>query len=141
MWWQPGSGTSAACEYIGFYVGTAAAHGCVFDRPTPKRESQRSLACMEVALTAPLEAVAVHTLTDCVTTLCSPYIPPTYKLTTQEILSLMNQLPIPLLIMGYFNAHNLIWGSFPWVSHCSLLERFLLSAGLCLLNTQKGRPL
>lgn len=44
-------------------------------------------------------------------TLCSTYIPPKFQLKPFDLTNLFEQLSDPFIIMGDFNAHNLLWGS------------------------------
>jgi hypothetical protein len=60
----------------------------------------------QIDLNTNLQAIAVQLSLNKTITLCSIYIPPNYQLQSQEIINLIQQLPIPFLIMGDFNAHN-----------------------------------
>lgn len=99
---------------------------------------QRSAACVEVPLNTNLEAVATRILIDRLITVCSVYIPPNYPLQYVELESLVDQLPPPFLLLGDFNAHNPLWGSGRRDARGALVERLLLSGGLCLLNTTEA---
>ena len=96
---------------------------------------QRSVPCSEVTLNTALEAVATRILLDRIITVCSVYIPPNYQLKYEELEVLCNQLPPPFVLVGDFNAHNPLWGSSRKDTRGALIERFLLSTGLCLQNS------
>ena len=95
---------------------------------------QSGAACAEVTLNTPLEAVAVRLLLDRLVTVVSLYLPPNAPLHIHDLEALVGQLPEPFLIMGDFNAHNPLWGSGRQDSRGKVVERFLLSSRLCLLN-------
>lgn len=97
--------------------------------------TQKHVPCVEVSLNTSLEAVAVRLLTDRLITVCSLYIPPGYSLTVHELECLTEQLPTPFLIMGDFNAHNPLWGSCRRDTRGSVIERFVLLAGVCIMNS------
>lgn len=98
---------------------------------------QRGFPCSEVVLQTSLEAVATRILVDRIITVCSLYIPPSHQLTLEELDGLVSQLPPPFLLLGDFNAHNSLWGSDRRDARGALIERFLLSTGLCLLNSSE----
>ena len=95
---------------------------------------QSGVACALVPLQTSLEAVAVRILLDRLITLVSLYLPPNVPLRLHELQALINQLPKPFLILGDFNAHHPLWGSSRQDSRGGVVERLLLSTGICLLN-------
>ena len=95
---------------------------------------QSGVACSEVPLCTPLEAVAVRLLLDRLITVVSLYLPPNVPLQLNELQRLVGQLPQTFLILGDFNAHHPMWGSIRQDSRGGIVERFLLSSGTCLLN-------
>ena len=56
----------------------------------------------EIKLTTALQAVAVSVSLDKEITVCSIYIPPNFKLQSQQLDSLLQQLPAPYLLVGDF---------------------------------------
>lgn len=81
-----------------------------------------------------LQAVACRISTPQPITVCSIYLPPSSTWTSTEVLSLVTQLPPPVLLVGDFNAQHTLWG-------CSSTNRkghevadFILTSNLCLLN-------
>lgn len=96
------------------------------------------VAACEVTLATPLEAVAARILLDRLVTVCSLYIPPSFALSAGDLEQLADQLPEPFFILGDFNAHNPLWGSQRFDSRGKVIERFVSSRELCVLNT--GEP-
>jgi exonuclease III len=87
-----------------------------------------------IPINTPLQAVACRISTPQPITLCSIYLPPSSNWNSKELLSLVAQLPAPIIFMGDFNAHNTLWS-------CSTNDKrgqevcdFILSSNLCLLN-------
>lgn len=95
---------------------------------------QGGVACSEVPLCTPLEAVAVRLLLDRLITVVSLYLPPNTPLHLSELQGLVGQLPQPFMILGDFNAHHPLWGNIRQDSRGGVVERFLLASGLCLFN-------
>ncbi|XP_050505261.1 uncharacterized protein LOC126883649 [Diabrotica virgifera virgifera] len=88
-------------------------------------------------LTANLEAVAVPTWCPNKITICSIYIPPPpdHPLNEKELVDLIFQLPHPYLLVGDFNAHNIIWGSPHTFGKGKVIENVLNCSDTFLLNT------
>lgn len=98
----------------------------------------RSVACQQLALQTPLEAVSVRAiLFNKLITICSIYIPPNYQLRKTEFYSLIDQLPEPFVITGDFNAHHTIWGDSRCDTRGRLIENFLVSSSTCLFNKKE----
>jgi len=87
-----------------------------------------------VKLTTNLQAVAVRLTLHVAVTLCSVYVPPTYKLVSGELNSLVNQLPKPFIIMGDLNGHNPIWGSTIINNKGKIIEKLIDDHQLCVFN-------
>lgn len=68
-------------------------------------------------------------------TICSVYIPPRHKLTQQQITKLTDQLPVPYLLLGDFNAHSTLWGNQYNNNLGNVIENLLDNSDLMLLNT------
>lgn len=98
---------------------------------------QKSVSCKELSLNTTLEAVAVQLLLDRTISLCSLYIAPSYHLHYKELEHLIDQLPEPFLILGDFNAHNPLWGSHRRDTRGGVIERVLMSTGVCILNNSE----
>lgn len=92
-----------------------------------------------VQLNTNLEAVAIQIHLPQKWTICNVYIPPNYQLEITEMEDLINQLPIPYIIVGDFNSHNSIWGCEKTNGKGRIIENILDNFNhLTLLND--GRP-
>ena len=72
---------------------------------------KKSLQHSSVILNTSLQAVAVQFVSDKQLTVCSLYLPPDLIFNNDDIQNLIDQLPVPFLLLGDFNAHNPLWGS------------------------------
>jgi ribonuclease HI len=87
-----------------------------------------------VQLNSSLQAVALRVHLHKTITICSLYIPPKYKLQGRELDNLLDQLPSPVLLLGDFNAHNIIWGCNKTNNRGKVIEDFITRQDLCVLN-------
>jgi len=85
-------------------------------------------------LNTTLQAVACRISAPQPITVCSIYLPPSSTYTSSDLLSLVTQLPPPILFVGDFNAHNTLWGCSSTDRKGHEVEDFILSSNLCLLN-------
>lgn len=92
----------------------------------------------EIKLNTSLEAVAVTVLSHKTISICSVYIPPHEHVTLRQLDDLAAQLPEPYLLVGDFNAHCTLWGSEKTDNRGHVIEDFVLSTSICLLNS--GSP-
>ena len=90
-----------------------------------------------ILLNTPLQALAMRVTLHKPITICSVYIPPKYKLTDRELDNLLDQLPSPVLLLGDFNAHNIIWGNNETDNRGKIIEDFIEKHELCILNNTK----
>ena len=88
-------------------------------------------------LNTALQAVACRVSTFQPLTLCSLYLPPSSSWRHSDLLSLVSQLPPPVLLMGDFNAHNSLWGCVDTNAKGLEVTTFLLQSNLCLLNKKE----
>ena len=79
----------------------------------------------EIKLKTDLQAVAVSVTLEKEITLCSIYIPPSFALRPKHLNSLLQQLPSPLMLLGDFNGHNVLWGSKDNDPRGDLIEDFI----------------
>lgn len=100
--------------------------------------TRASIPVRAVNLDTELEAVAVQMCLDRILTVCSLYLPPGENIAQKDIEDLCNQLPTPFILLGDFNAHNPLWGSARTDGRGKMVEKWLLSSSVCLLNT--GTP-
>ena len=92
----------------------------VFNLPPPTSERahggasiiiHKSLQHSPIPLDTPLQAVALSVLLNRKISVCSLYLPPNLDFDLHDLQSLVDQLPVPFLLLGDFNAHNPLWGS------------------------------
>ena len=87
-----------------------------------------------IPLNTSIQAVACRVSTFQPITICSIYLPPSYSWKHTELLTLVSQLPPPILLRGDFNAHNSLWGCTDTNGKGLEVANFLLQSNLCLLN-------
>ena len=92
----------------------------------------------EIKIDTSIEAVAVRISTKKPITLCSIYLPPSKKWSTNNLLTLVTQLPHPVLLLGDFNAHNTLWGCQNTDKKGDQIEDFLQQSNMCLLNDKSA---
>ena len=97
---------------------------------------RHSIPSQQVTLQTSLQAVAarVH-LNNNVVTLCSLYLPPGIVFPRNELICLLTELPPPVVVLGDFNAHHVVWGCRDCCSRGRTLERLIHEEQLCVLNT------
>ena len=76
----------------------------------------------QIPIKTTLQAVAVRISLSRIITLCSVYFPPNQNISTEDIESLISELPEPFIIMGDMNAHNPLWGDFRLDKRGKILE-------------------
>ncbi len=86
-----------------------------------------------ITLNTTLKAVAARVTLHRTITICSVYLPPSQPIDLDKLNQLYMQLPAPAILLGDFNAHNVLWGhkSDPRGEH---IEQFLVQNNLCLWN-------
>ena len=86
-------------------------------------------------LNTPLQAVAIKVLFDKEVTICSLYLPPDpASFSFNDLQFLIDQLPVPFLILGDFNAHNPLWGGNVLDAKGRIIEAIIDSNPITLLN-------
>ena len=88
----------------------------------------------EVKLNTPLQAKAIEISIHKKITICSIYIPPSTNLDPKMLDDLVQQLPAPFMLLGDFNAHNMLWGCNDFNSKGRKIETFIGKHDLCYLN-------
>jgi ribonuclease HI/endonuclease/exonuclease/phosphatase family metal-dependent hydrolase len=92
--------------------------------------------CTKISLETTLEAIAVSLyLPTQKLTVCNVYLPPNATITVLELSMLIEQLPRPFVLLGDFNAHNVIWGSNRTDTRGEMLESLMEDYNLVLLNS------
>ena len=66
--------------------------------------------------------------------ICNLYLPPNQNLNIIDFDNLFSQLQFPFVILGDLNAHNILWGSDHTGTRGRLIERFVNTYNLCILN-------
>ena len=97
-----------------------------------------SLPQRQIKLKTELQAVAVSITLDKEITFCSIYIPPSYSLRSEQLTSLLQQLPSPYMLVGDFNGHNVLWGSNDNDPRGELIEDFITENDICLMNDKSN---
>ena len=97
-----------------------------------------SLPQRQINLKTHLQAVAVSITLDKEITFCSIYIPPSYSLRSEQLTSLLQQLPSPYMLVGDFNGHNVLWGSNGNDPRGELIEDFITENDICLMNDKSN---
>ena len=69
-------------------------------------------------------------------TICSIYLPQTNQVTQGDVRDLLEQLPIPTILLGDFNAHNPLWGSEKMSKRARVLKKILHKCNLLRQNVQ-----
>jgi len=88
----------------------------------------------KININSTLQAVACRISIPDPVSLCSVYLPPNSTWSCTDLLSLVSQLPSPVLLMGDFNSHSTLWGCRSTNQKGLEIESFLMQGNLCLLN-------
>ena len=92
----------------------------------------------QIKLKTDLQAVAVSITLEKQITFCSVYIPPSYLLRSEQLTSLLQQLPSPYMLVGDFNGHNVLWGCNDNDPRGELIEDFITKNDICLMNDKSN---
>lgn len=87
-----------------------------------------------LALRTRLQAVAIRINTPMKITLCNIYLPD-WSWEIDDLESIIEQLPAPFVVTGDFNVHNYLWGSSKNDAKGRIIENWLNTDNLALLNT------
>ena len=87
-----------------------------------------------ITLNTTLQAEAVTVTSGKVFTVCSLYLPPSEPLDVPALEQLITQLPSPYMLLGDFNAHNVVWGSDSNNNKGNVIYKFISDNNLCLMN-------
>ena len=87
-----------------------------------------------IPLNTSLQAVSCRISTPQPFTICSINLPPSSSWTHADLVSLVGQLPSPILLLGDFNAHDSLWGCISSDTKGQEVANFLLQSNLCLMN-------
>lgn len=93
----------------------------------------------EIHLTSDMEAVAVHVQAGSrKLSVVNMYIPPNRHFTISELQEVARQVPSPKILLGDFNSDNVLWGSTRTGRRGQVLEEFIESNSMVVLNTGQG---
>lgn len=87
---------------------------------------------------SPIQVMAVKVYHPITYTICNIYIPPLKVIVKDDLIDIINQLESPYLIVGDFNAHNIIWGSNTNNSKGKIIEQILAQNNNIVLINQLG---
>ena len=80
------------------------------------------------------QAVFVSVTLEKEITLCSVCIPPSFSLKSEHLISILEQLPSPYILVGDLNDHNVLWGNKDNDPREELIENFITYNDNCLMN-------
>ena len=87
-----------------------------------------------ISLNTTLQAVAVRVTMHKAITICSVYLPPSLKLNPADLVTLVQQLPAPFMLLGDFNGHHTLWGCKDTNKRGEQLQDFLTNNNVSLMN-------
>ena len=89
----------------------------------------------EIPLNSNLEACSISChLGNSRVSVCSLYLPPSNHVELTELVSLVSQIPSPLVLMGDLNAHHSEWGSTRCDSRGAVVLRLANSCNMVIKN-------
>lgn len=80
---------------------------------------------VEIPMNSNLEVIAVSILLESKTTLCNTYIPNQTLFIIDDLINIILQLPRPFIIVGDFNSHSSLWGSYKTDLRGKIIEQLL----------------
>lgn len=89
----------------------------------------------KINLNTTMEAVAVRIQLPTSLTICNIYIPPDNTVDLEEIRHIYTQMTPPMIFVGDFNCHNILWGCDSTSEKGRTLESFLQMEHLIILNS------
>jgi exonuclease III len=92
----------------------------------------------EIKLDSPLQAVACRIPLPEPISVCSVYLPPSSSWNCNDLLSLVSELPPPVLLMGDFNSHSTLWDCSSTSQKGLEIENFLMQSNIRLLNKKSA---
>ena len=96
---------------------------------------KNSIMHSEINLQTNLQAIAISLhFQKKILTLCCLYLPPNLVIQKQNIDEIINQLPLPFLILGDFNSHSPLWGCNYVNSKGKIIEQILEQDDISLFN-------
>ncbi|GFX54006.1 putative RNA-directed DNA polymerase from transposon X-element [Trichonephila clavipes] len=127
-----------------FHTTKIRRYGCV--RKDTEGPSVSEGVCIFTSLDVPSSALPLHTSLQAVAvrihstsliTVCCLYLPPNVVIHQHDLNNLVDQLPVPFVILGDFNGHSTLWGSAKTNPRGRQIEQVLSDHCLCLLNHEE----
>jgi ribonuclease HI len=88
----------------------------------------------QIELNTAYQAVAARIQLKETITVCSLYLSRNHELSVNSLNEILRQLPPPIVLMGDFNSHNVMWGCARVEPRGRVVEEFINTNGLNLLN-------
>lgn len=99
-----------------------------------------SIVSSEVQITSNLEVIIVKLFLGTKSLyLCNIYIPNSFSIDSSDLQNFIQQVNLPLILVGDFNSHNINWGSDRTDSRGKIVGEFIDNEGLVLLN-ESNKP-
>ena len=97
-----------------------------------------NLYAKEIKLQSNIEAIAVTLTTNNnkQITICNIYLSNRYKISLETLENLLKELPKPVVLLGDFNSHSTLWGSYKNDKRGKIVEEFICKHDIVLLNDQ-----
>lgn len=99
---------------------------------------KNNIYCELIDIPSPFETITIQANIPTKTTICNIYIPNSQPLRYQDLLDYFSQLPKPIIIVGDFNSHNILWGSINNDNRGKEIEKLCDNTNLIILNN--GNP-
>lgn len=93
-----------------------------------------SFSCKEINISSNFQIVAVKIYFPVELTIINIYLPNTTNFTRVDLENIIKQIDSPFVFVGDFNSHNIIWGSEKVDKRGHIIEDFLNTNNLNLLN-------
>ena len=91
--------------------------------------------CEEIVLDTNLQIVAVKVFYPIEFIICNLYLQGNEQIPTNELSNILTQFNYPFMLLGDFNAHNILWGSNQTDSRGTKIEKIIDDHQLNLMNT------
>ncbi|KAF0703403.1 Endo/exonuclease/phosphatase domain-containing protein, partial [Aphis craccivora] len=90
-----------------------------------------------IPINSNLEAVSISITLETKITLCNIYILNQFNFTLLDLENIIKQLPRPFIIVGDFNSHSHIWGSYKTDTRGKIIEKLLEQDNIVILNNNE----
>ena len=92
---------------------------------------------LNIRTTIQVVALEVYLIGKGKRTVCSFYLPLTDQMTKEDMRDLLEQLPAPMILLGDFNTHNLLWGSEKMYTRGRMMEKVLIRYNILYINKKE----